>query len=131
MRPSVKVAALATAALTAGGLGAVLAPAYADGPERHGSCSGATYDFEVERETGGFEISFDLDHATPGSRWVVALRHDGKRYFHKTLTALDDDGDGEFDVDQWRADSSGKDTFSVRFREAGTKNYCSAKIRMS
>ncbi len=134
MRLHSRLAATAAAgAVAVGTLTALAAPAHAD-VERHGSCRGATYELSVDKEAGGFEVSFDLDQAAAGSRWVVALRHDGKRYFHRTLTAYADDDNpaiGEFDVDRFRTDTSGADVFSVRFRQAGTTSYCSAKIRIS
>lgn len=106
-------------------------PAHAD-VERHGRYGAGAFEFNVDREDRGFEVSFDLDHVAPGSRWVVALRHEGKLVVRRTLTAHrdDDDGKGELSLERWRPDTAGADTFSVRFRQAGTAVYKTAKIRV-
>ena len=119
------VATAATAALVVG----TVAPAYAD-IDRHGRYGTGHYEFSVDRERGGFELSFDLDGVQAGKRYVVALRHDGKLITRKTLTAHrdDDDGRGELSLERWAKNTAGSDTFKVRFREAGTKVYKSAKI---
>jgi len=121
-----RVAGFSTAAvLTAGAVTvAAIVPAQAD-IEREGRFAGAKYDFSVDREDGGFEVSFDLDKAKPGSRWVVAMSHDGKRFFKKTLTARADDDDprdGEFDIERWRRNTAGKDVFKVSFRKVGSSD---------
>ncbi len=126
-----RVAGLSTAAvLTAGAVTvATVVPAYAD-IERQGRVSGAHYDFSVDRERGGFEVSFDLDNAAPGSRWVVRMSHDGKRYFNRTVTARadDDDRDGEFEIERWRGNTAGKDVFRVSIRKVGTSTTKVVKI---
>ena len=87
------IAAAATAAVGATAL--VAAPAHAD-VERRGTCAGATYELSVDRERGGFEVDADLDNATPGSTWRVAIQHDGTVVTSTVRTA---DREGEIDVD--------------------------------
>ena len=63
---------IATTALlaTAGTTALVAAPAHAD-VERRGTCAGATYELNVDRERGGFEVDADIDNARVGSEWSV------------------------------------------------------------
>jgi hypothetical protein len=105
-----------TALTTAGALLAVPAavlvatPAHAD-VDRYGTCGGGSYEFSVDREDGGYEVAVDLDRVAPGSRWKVVLRHDGNRFYKRTLTA---DNEGELDVDRNRTNTGGDDTFKFR-----------------
>lgn len=105
----------------------VSAPAHAD-VERHGACGGGHYEFSVDREAGGFEVSLDLDYVRPGSRWQVVLRHDGKRYFKKTLRA---DNEGDLDVERWRTNTTGNDTFKFRAKRVGGPASCTRIITRS
>ena len=105
-----------TAALIAAGAIAVpttamlmAAPAHAE-TERHGSIGNGVYEFSVDREGSGFEVNFDIDHVTPGSKWKVVLRHDGKRVVTRTLTA---DHEGDLDIETVRPNTSGKDVFKI------------------
>lgn len=126
-RRSIAVGLTATAAAAAVALGTAV-PAHAD-IDRNGRYGAGSYEFSVDREGRGYEMSFDLDGVKPGSKWVVALRHEGKLVVRKTLTAhRDDDGKGELDIERWVKNTAGKDTFSVRFREAGTNVYKYARI---
>lgn len=112
--------AVPTAVLTA-------APAHAD-VERHGACGGGAYEFSVDREGQGFEVSLDLDFVQPGSRWKVVLRHDGNRYFHRTIRA---DHEGDLDVERWRANTAGKDAFRFRASRANGSQSCSRTIAVT
>jgi hypothetical protein len=105
-----------TALVAAAGATVLVAtPAHAD-VERRGTCAGATYELSVDRERGGFEVDADLDRARPGSTWTVTLRHDGAVATSRTLRA---DAEGEIDVDTWRRDTAGTDTFRLTVRPAG------------
>ena len=122
----------ALAAVTVTGLGAasVLAmtpAAQADrgDREKQGSCANGTYEFQVEREAGGYDVSVDLDQLTPGSTWKVVLRHDGKRVSKVTRTA---DSDGDVEVSAWRRNTAGSDKFTFRATPAGGGQGCSATI---
>jgi hypothetical protein len=123
-----------TAALIATGAiavptGAVLmaAPAHAD-VERHGSIGSGDYEFSVDREGAGYEVSFDIDHVRRGTHWKVVLRHDGKRVLTRTLKA---DHEGELDVETYRPNTSGKDRFKVRAERVNGSARASATITVS
>jgi hypothetical protein len=118
---------LITTALVAtiGATALVAAPAHADA-ERRGTCAGATYELGVDRERGGFEVDADLDRARPGSTWTVTLRHDGAVAASRTLRA---DREGEIDVDTWRRNTAGTDTFRLTVRPAGG-TACSTKVTL-
>ena len=114
-------ALLATAA--AGTTVLAAGPASAD-VDRTGTCAGATYELSVDRERGGWEVDADLDNARPGSSWRVALRHDGEVVTSKVHTA---DAEGEIDVDAWRRNTAGSDTFVLKVKPVGGTS-CSTKI---
>ena len=103
----------------------VAAPASAD-VERRGTCAGATFELNVDRERGGFEVDADLDRARPGSRWRVTLRHDGEVVTSKVHTA---DAEGDIDIDRWRRNTAGTDTFKLTVKPVGG-TACSAKITL-
>ena len=117
------LAAGVAAAAAAGSTVLVTAPAHAD-VERTGTCAGATYELNVDRERGGFEVDADLDNASPGSPWRVAIQHDGKVVTSKVRTA---DREGEIDVDTWRRNTAGSDTFRLTVTPAGGAA-CSVKV---
>ena len=117
-------ALLATAA--AGATVLVAAPANAD-VERRGTCAGATYELNVDRERGGFEVDADIDNARVGSEWRVTLRHDGKVATSRVLTA---DSEGELDLDAWRKNTAGKDVFKLTVTPTGGAS-CSTSISVS
>lgn len=102
-----------------------LAPAAHADVERHGSCGAGTYEFDVDRENGGFEVNFDLDRVKRGSTWKIVLRHDGNRFYKSVRTA---DHEGDVDVERFRRNTAGSDTFKAR--AVNTKNgaSCSATI---
>ena len=61
------IASTALAVTAAAGATVLVAtPASAD-VERRGTCAGATYELNVDRERGGFEVDADVDGARPGS----------------------------------------------------------------
>lgn len=119
-----------TTALTAAGalLAApavlIAAPAHAD-VERNGACGGGWHEFSVDREGNGFEVNLDLDGVKPGSKWKVVLRHDGKRYFNRTIRA---DYEGDLDIERYRGNTKGKDTFKFRASRVNGSATCTAKI---
>lgn len=118
-----------TALLATAGAGTVLmaaTPAQAD-VDRTGSCAGAAYELSVDRERGGWEVDADLDNAEPGSSWRVALRHDGQLVASKVHRA---DAEGEVDVDAWRRNTSGTDTFALEVKPVGGSS-CSTRVVVS
>jgi hypothetical protein len=118
------IAGTALVATAAAGT-AVLAvsPAQAD-VDRTGTCAGATYELSVDRENRGWEVDADLDNARPGSSWRVALRHDGTVVTSQVHRA---DAEGEIDVDAWRRNTSGTDTFVLTVRPVGGTS-CSTRV---
>lgn len=116
---------IATTALlaTAGTTALVATPAHAD-VEKRGTCAGATYELNVDRERGGFEVDADLDNARVGSEWRVAIRHDGKLVTSRVLTA---DDEGELDLGVYRKNTAGKDVFKLTVTPAGGAS-CSLKV---
>jgi hypothetical protein len=117
----VTTALLATAGTTA----LVAAPAHAD-VERRGTCAGATYELNVDRERGGFEVDADIDNARVGSEWRVTIRHDGKVATSRVLRA---DDEGELDLDTFRRNTAGKDVFKLTVTPAGGAS-CSTKVTL-
>ena len=122
MKKTITALALTAAA---GATVLVAAPAHAD-VERRGTCAGATYELNVDRERGGFEVDADIDNARVGSEWRVTLRHDGKVTTSRVLRA---DDEGELDLDAWRRNTAGKDVFRLTVTPAGGSS-CSARITM-
>lgn len=118
---------IATTALlaTAGTTALVAAPAHAD-VERRGTCAGATYELNVDRERGGFEVDADIDNARVGSEWRVTIRHDGKVATSRVLRA---DDEGELDLDTFQRNTAGKDVFKLTVTPAGGAS-CSTKITL-
>ena len=118
---------IATTALlaTAGTTALVAAPAHAD-VERRGTCAGATYELNVDRERGGFEVDADIDIARVGSEWRVTIRHDGKVATSRVLRA---DDEGELDLDTFRRNTAGKDVFKLTVTPAGGAS-CSVKATL-
>lgn len=108
--------AAAAVAVVAGGTVALTgAAAFAD-VERNGRCGGGTYEFSVDREGRGFEVSFDLDDVRPGTKWRVAMSQDGKAYVDRVITA---DREGDVEVERNRPNTAGSDVFRVRATKVG------------
>ena len=118
---------IATTALlaTAGTTVLLAAPAHAD-VEKRGTCAGATFELNVDRERGGFEVDADIDGARVGSEWRVALRHDGRLATSRVLRA---DDEGELDLDTFRRNTAGPDTFTLTVTPAGGSS-CSLKVTL-
>ena len=120
---------IATASLLAAGtIGTTVLPAAAASADvdRRGTCAGATYELGVDRERGGFEVDADVDRARPGSEWRVTVRHDGAVAVSRTLRA---DDEGELDVDTWRRNTAGTDTFRLSVAPLGG-SACSTKVTL-
>lgn len=118
-------ALLAAGALAATPLTIALAgPAQAD-TERRGGIDGGRYDFNVDRDNGGFEVSADLDDVTPGSSWKVVLRQDGKVFLKRTIRA---DAEGDLDVERFRPDTAGTDVFALTAKKIGSTEKVRASI---
>lgn len=116
---SVLVAGITAATLLAA------APAQAD-IDRYGTCAGASFELSVDRERRGFEVDVDIERAAPNSRWRVKLSHDGKVVHSRVHRA---DREGEVDVDTWRRNTRGRDTFVLTVRPVGGAS-CSVRARL-
>lgn len=103
------------------------APAHAD-VERQGKCGGGVYEFSVDREGNGFEIDGGLEFVKAGSKWRITMKHDGQRVFRDVLRA---DYEGDLDVDLYRANTAGTDTFTFKAKKIGGKAKCTASITVS
>ena len=114
----VATAAAGTTVLVAG-------PASAD-VERRGTCAGATYELNVDRERGGYDVDADIENARAFSQWTVAVRHNGKVAVSRTLKA---DDEGELDIETYRRNTQGSDTFVLSVKPVGGKA-CSLKVTM-
>ena len=115
MKKSLIASTALVATAAAGTTVLVAAPASAD-VERRGTCAGATYELNVDRERGGFEVDADIDNARAGSEWTVAIRHDGKLATSRVLRA---DNEGELDLDTFRRNTAGRDTFRLTVTPGG------------
>ena len=120
-----------TAALAAGSLLAAPVALVATAPsahadvERHGRCGPGVYDFSVDREGSGFEVSADVDGLKPGSRWKIVLRHDGSKIASVTRRA---DREGDIDVERYARGTAGADKFTMKVKRVGGTASCSASI---
>lgn len=119
------VATLAATGLIAGPL-AVVAAGPASAAERESRCDGAEFSLEVEREDGRFEVDIDIDDATPGSRWTIVAKQDGRNFVKTTRRA---DSDGDISLDRKRPNTRGSDTFRVTVNKVGTGGSCTHQIR--
>jgi hypothetical protein len=123
-----KIIATATLlALPATALAATTVPASAEAgeAERHGRCAGGAYELSVDREDGRYEVGVDLDRVAPGSRWTIAVRHDGKRVTRVTRVA---DREGDLDVVTVRRGTAGSETFAFTAKRVGGTQRCSASV---
>lgn len=120
-------ALLSTGALLAAPVVLLAAPAHADA-DRSGACGGGSFEYSVERDDGRFEIELELEDVKPGSRWKVTLRHDGNRYYQRTLRA---DDDGDLDVERSRKNTRGKDAFKFRLDRVKGSAACTRTITLT
>lgn len=121
------VAALAAGALAVPVLALSLAPAQAAPADvdRYGACGTGDFEFSVDRDNGGYEVEAQLEHLPRGQKWRITLRHNGKTYANTVRRA---DREGDIDVDRFRPDTAGKDTFTFRAKRIGASGACSATI---
>jgi hypothetical protein len=86
----------------------VAAPAHADS-ERQVACAGGRLELSIDREGNGWEVDAGVDNVAAGQKWRLVVKHDGNRAFKGVRTT---DNEGDADIDRWRKDTAGKDTFS-------------------
>ena len=123
LRKSTAVAGI-TALLAVPTAMVVASPANAD-IERGGSCAGARYELNVDRERGGFEVDADIEDAAPGSRWRIVLKHDGRTYYNKVRTT---DREGDVDVERFRHNTNGRDRLGLRVKNLRTGEVCRTHV---
>lgn len=121
------IATLTLLAVPATALAATTTSASAD-TERHGRCGGGVYELSVDREGNGYEVNVDLDRVAPGSKWTIAVRHDGKRYAKVTRTA---DYEGDLDLETFRRGTAGNETFAFTAKRVGGKQKCGATVTVA
>ena len=102
----------------------VAAPAHADA-EKHVPCAGGHLELSVDNEAGGWEVDAQVDNVAAHQTWRIVLKHDGDRYF-KGVRTTDDEGD--VDVDRFRNDTSGSDTFSMKAVRLSDGTTCSGAL---
>lgn len=125
--PALRLAAVGAAAAVALPVVAlVAAPANAAYDiEKQKRCGDARIELSVDREAGGFEVNADVDNATAGSRWRIVLRHDGTQVAKVNRRA---DNEGDVEVERWRRNTQGSDTFKMRAKNRDTGRVCTLKI---
>jgi hypothetical protein len=124
-RARTSIVALGVAGAFAVPTAVLLTPAAVADTESGGTCAGAGYELSVDRERGGFEVDAGIDDANPGSRWKVVLRHEGRVIADVTRRA---DAEGDLDVDRFRPNTKGKDTFRLRVTHLGSDTTCRTKV---
>ena len=79
-----------------------------DEARQAGSCDGASYALETDREDDTTEVSFEVQANEPGQTWDVRIEHAGEALVEGTRTT---DEDAEIDVDAYLPqDASGEIT---------------------
>ncbi|KRF34099.1 hypothetical protein [Nocardioides sp. Soil805] len=63
-----------------------------------GSCDGASYTLESDREDDTTEVSFEVQAGEPGQTWDVRIEHAGETLVEGSRTT---DEDAEIDVDAY------------------------------
>jgi hypothetical protein len=102
----------------------VAAPAHAD-TERRVACAGGQLELNVDREGNGWEVDAGVENAASGQKWRFVVKHDGARVFKGVRTT---DNEGDADVDRWRQDTAGKDTFSVKAVKLSDGTTCNLAV---
>lgn len=93
-----------------------------DPAPKTGSCDGATYSLEAEREGETLEVSFELQSTAPAETWQVSIEQDGDVLLEGERMT---DEDAEIDVDAF-ATRNQDGTFTVTATQG--EQTCSAEI---
>lgn len=110
---------LAAVGLASGALVLGAVPANAD-VERRGTCSaGSSWDVDIERERGVFDIDVEVQSQTSGENWQLVVTQNGKRVFSSTLPSRQDSDDRYADVD-WIFTAKNTPRVRDRFRLVAT-----------
>lgn len=124
-----------TIALTAAAVVAVPAallvasPAHAEvDREKHGACGTGRYQLSVDSEGRGYEVNVDLDNVTPGSKWRIVVKQDGKKKANVVRTA---ERDGDVDLERYLPNTVGKDVIRFKATRVGTKTSCGGALTVA
>lgn len=90
-----------------------------------GSCDGASYVLEAEREDNATEVSFEVQANEPGQTWDVRIEQGSDVLVEGTRTT---DEDAEIDVDAYAAEGGSRDFTATATQGDRT---CSATITAS
>lgn len=63
--------------------------------------------------------------AKRGQKWHITMKHNGKTIYDKTRTV---DRDGEIEVEKWRKNAKGVDTFVTTAKRVGGSGYCKVTL---
>jgi hypothetical protein len=102
----------------------VAAPASAD-TEKHVACAGGHLELSVDNDGGGWEVDGQVDNVAPNQKWRIVLKHDGNRFFKGVRTT---DHEGDVDVERFRSDSAGSDTFRLKAMRLSDGTTCSGSV---
>ena len=86
-----------------------------------GTCGDATYEFSVEAEDGGLEVTFELQSAAPGETWDVAVEQGGTSLLQGERQT---DEDAELDVDVFADEAGSADSPHATPPDAGRRALC-------
>lgn len=116
MKKKAVIGGVAAAAVVvgAGGWWAVDAT-IADELTQRGTCGGASWTLDADREDGGTEVSAELRSSGPGEEWQVDITRDDVPLISGSRTT---DEDGEIDVTAFGSGNPGDATYAVIFTPA-------------
>lgn len=89
-----------------------------------GVCDNRSYEFALEADDGGLEVSYELQTMAPGEVWTVQIEQDGNVLTEGDWTT---DADGEIDLDAFTQPENG-DEFTVEASNSAG-DVCTATLR--
>lgn len=133
-RTSVRAAAAfaGTGMLVGTFLVGVASPAAAD-VEAKGTCSaGSLWEASADLERGRHDLDFEVKSTTPGQRWRLVVKQNGKRVFSQVRRAVLTDDVPRAEA-QWELrrpdDVNARETFTFRAKNLRTGEVCQATLR--
>lgn len=135
MRPGIQITRLGvsiTGLVLLLGLGLATPVAAKDGSgdaRAQGTCSRVS-DWELRAKTddGRLEVRFEVDSNRGGQQWIYTIRRDGTVVASGRRTTSS--SGGAFRVERALADSPGTNTITATARNAKTREYCRAAVRL-
>ena len=127
------IAVAGSVALVGTALVAAAAPASAD-VEAKGSCSGASsWHASLDFEHRKHDLEFEVKTATPGQRWRLTIRQNGKQVYSQVRRAVrTDDASPRAEV-QWDVmrpdDVNARERFVLRATNLATGEVCRTTLR--